>query len=93
MANVQMIAPNTNTVRVNGRAYTGTTNTALTVPDFDATALEANGWVLISPAGSGATAARPARPNKGLQFYDSTVGANIVWDGLAWRNHASGAVV
>jgi hypothetical protein len=92
--NIQMIpgAGCKNPCPVNGRSYTGAVGAVIAVPDFDASGLEANGWLRCASNGAGATATRPTvGVFKGFEFYDSTVGANIIWDGAAWRNHSTGA--
>ena len=75
---------------VNGRAYTCAVGSSITVPEFDALELEANGWVGEQ---GGATATRPANPAKGQQFLDTTLGYIIKFDGKVWRNLATGAAV
>jgi hypothetical protein len=77
---------------VNGRTYTCALGSTLDVPDGDAAVLLSNGWSTSSDS-VGATAARPAKPAKGQQFHDSTLGYNIVFDGKVWRNPTSGAAV
>jgi hypothetical protein len=42
---------------------------------------------------SGPTTARPTYPKPGVVFVDTTIPAVIAWDGAAWRNLASGAIV
>jgi hypothetical protein len=96
VANIQMIPPGNgsqNPCRFNGRSYAAALGTALSVPDFDAAVLESNGWVRCAAHGSGTTAQRPAPVLlfRGFTYFDSTVGANVIWDGLAWRHHATGA--
>jgi hypothetical protein len=82
---------------VNGRSYTGTPGSTYDVPDFDAGALAANGW--IDCGISCATSERPvatAVPNllyPGLQVIDTTLSEVIRWDGAAWRNVLTGASV
>jgi hypothetical protein len=85
-------AASTTTV-ANGRSYTAAPGAFLDVPDFDASILTANGWVFVASGGVGATAQRPASPNKGTSFHDSTLGLTIIFDGKTWRNHATGAQV
>lgn len=94
MGTVQMHAPASGaTTTVNGRKYVGVAGTPQNVPDFDATALEANGWIITAPGGTGTTAQRPAAPAVGLQYHDTTVAAIVKWDGKAWRNVLTGASV
>ncbi len=94
MANHNMIPPaSEGSTRVNGRLYTCAAGSVISVLDFDADVLEANGWLKVASTGAGATAARPTSPRKGDSFHDSTLGYNIVWDGKEWRNPTSGAAV
>ena len=77
---------------VNGRKYVGVAGTPQSVPDFDAAALEANGW---TNAGTGGTTAQ--RPTTGLfpglEYNDTTVGAMVKYDGKVWRHATTGASV
>lgn len=70
------------------------TNFTVDVPDDDAFVADANGWTMVA-RGVGATSARPtwSRDRAGWTFLDTTLGFIIVWDGLAWRNPLTGAVV
>ena len=80
------------TTKVNGRTYTCAAGALLSgVPQFDVPALEANGWTKTTSGGSGATAARPANPTRGQTFYDTTVGAMLIWTGTIWAHEATGA--
>jgi len=79
--------------KVNGRTYSATPGTVLLVPDFDADMLEANGWFKSAVGGAGTTTQRPAIPKTGQEFHDISLGFNIRWDGKAWRNPTSGAIV
>jgi len=89
------------TLTVNGRTYTGAPGAVLDVPDQDAAVLTANTWIRV--AKSGPTTGRPTvnvdggsvplSQSPGYQFLDTTLGYLIVFDGLAWRNPATGAVV
>jgi hypothetical protein len=45
-----------------------------------------------SSTGAGATGNRPAGPTVGAQFYDTTLGKPIWWNGAVWKD-ASGATV
>jgi hypothetical protein len=80
------------TITANGRLYSGAPGTAQDVPDMDAGVLAANGWIRV--ALSGLTTARPsANPTvtppyiaaRGLHFYDTTLGALVIFDGAVWR--------
>jgi hypothetical protein len=81
------------TITVNGRTYTTTSGAAIDVPDFDALVIAANGWSLSAPDGSGASSARPANPQRGAKFADTTLGVAVVFDGKVWRNKITGAAV
>ncbi len=87
---------------VNGRTYNAAPGSVVTgVPGGDARKLEANGW--INGAGQGSqgdtTANRPTATASGqplpagTRYVDTTTGAVIVWDGVTWRNPATGAAV
>ena len=76
-----------------GRTYVGVAGTPLDVPDADAQVLCANGWTMSAKQGTGTTAQRPASPNKGDEFIDTTVGAHIKFDGSVWRNSTTHAAV
>lgn len=93
MATMMMHPPSSGTTSttVNGRTYKGTAGTPIPVPDFDAAMLEANGWINTGYAGT--TAQRPTAPALGAKFQDTTVGAQIVWDGKTWRHATTGASV
>ena len=95
MPNVRVLPPDATpiTTVVNSRAYTTTGGTPLDVPDFDALILKANSWHISEAAGVGASSARPLSPNRGQRFADTTLGISISWDGRAWRNTITGAVV
>jgi hypothetical protein len=79
-------------ITVNGRGYTCALGATISVPDHDAAVMMANGWVSTSPGGAGATAVRPNKPSKSLQFFDSDLGYIIIWDGKFWRNSSGVAV-
>jgi hypothetical protein len=87
------------TLVVNGRTYTCAVGSILTVPEGDAFVLCANGWLKAASERTGTTAQRPA-PNPalgisptriGFEYYDTTVGANVIWNGQNWIRHATGA--
>jgi hypothetical protein len=84
------------TIVANGRSYSSTPGHVVDVLDFDATVLTANGWLRV--AQSGTTAQRPASSQAngfaaapGTPFYDTTVGALLMYDGSAWRSPVDGA--
>jgi len=94
--------PNRSPHVINGRTYTCPTGSYLDVPDDDAYALNANGWILAAgrPGQVGTNAQRPTsyvgdgtKPAPGTTFLDTTLGFIIVYDGLVWRNPSSGAAV
>lgn len=102
MANVAVF-PSANaptTLSVNGRSYTLALGSApILVPDFDAYILLANGWLAAARDGAGTTAQRPVtgqagviNPKLGFEYFDSTVGGNVIWNGKNWINHATGAI-
>ena len=67
------------------------------MPDHDAFVLCSNGWLRAAADGAGTTAQRPTKAANGtairvgFQYYDSDVGATVIWNGKQWINHASGA--
>lgn len=88
------------TLTVNGRTYICAVGAApLVVPDFDAIVLLANGWIKSAADGAGTTAQRPTAnpatgvpaPRIGFEYFDSTVGAKVIWNGKNWIHHATGA--
>lgn len=91
--NIQVHPPGAGktTTTVNGRSYTATPGTPITVPDFDAVELVANGWIETASGGSGTTAQRPSSPKAGTSYHDTTLGAIVKFDGKAWRNALTGA--
>jgi hypothetical protein len=96
MVNIQMMPGDgcKNPCPVNGRSYAAALGAVISVPDFDAGALESNGWVRTAMHGSGATAGRPTTGLfKGYEYFDSSLGINVIWDGKVWRSHVTGAVV
>ena len=82
---------------VNGRTYSAQPNTALSVPEHDGQALQANGWVYV--CASAPTSGRPTGKvglytnRSGALLYDETLGKIIVSDGTTWRDPATGAAV
>jgi hypothetical protein len=80
---------------VNGRVYSSTPGHVVDVLDFDAAVLTSNGWIRV--AFSGPTTGRPPispdgyRASVGLPFFDTTVGALLIFDGAAWRSPVDGA--
>ena len=87
-------------ISIFGRSYAQQPGTVLDVPSGDAGALAANGWFRV--ALSGTTAQRPAQSvvlvgidglRPGLEFFDSTLGRIVVYDGLVWRDPATGGAI
>lgn len=102
MANIRVFpsASAPTTIVVNGRTYTcAVGGTPLIVPEGDAFALLANGWLATARDGAGATTDRPvadpstgtSAPRVGYEFYDTTVGGKVIWNGTAWILHTTGA--
>lgn len=90
-------------ITVNGRSYTATVNGTLDVPDADAFAMAANGWIPypIHGATVGTTANRPTAQADGITkpvlagtpYFDTTLSKVVVADGTgSWRDY-TGAVV
>jgi hypothetical protein len=79
------------TVVIFGRTYTCAVGSVITVPDADALVLMANGWIR-SAVGTGTTAQRPATPLVNQTFYDTTVGAVMVFNGKGWARHDTGVI-
>lgn len=86
-------------VSIQGRTYTGVFNgTPIVVPDFDALVLMSNGWLAMARDGAGTTAQRPTlgfgntlNPKNGYEYYDSTLGITVIWNGLNWIRVDTGA--
>lgn len=96
-----MPAPNcANPIAVNGRSYAAPLGTYLTVPLSDGQVMTANGWLTNCARGAGTTADRPPRGSidvqagvDGTTFFDTTVGALIIFDGVNWRHTGTGSIV
>lgn len=85
------ITSGTMTTKVNGRSYSCAAGAAISVPDFDAALLEANGWLANA---ADVTANRPNPGKPGQIFLDTTLGYLIKCDAKGqWHNMATGAVV
>lgn len=78
---------------IEGRTYVGTPGTILDLPDADALTLGANGFTVCAKQGVGTTAQRPAAPNRGDQYIDTSLAAHITFDGALWRNTVTHAAV
>ncbi|MET7242492.1 hypothetical protein ABZT49_03930 [Methylobacterium sp. EM32] len=91
------VAVREQTRTVNGRTYTGTPGSVVTVPEQDGQVLQANGWTFVAP--SGPTSARPVgktglyAAHRGAQFFDEALGKLIVFDGQTWRDPLNGNAV
>jgi hypothetical protein len=82
-----------NTV-IGGVAYVATIGTALDVPSLAvANQLMANGWTCVAMHGADTTANRPTNPQRGVPFFDTTLGLTIVHEGANWRNAANNQIV
>jgi len=103
VANLQVFPSATarTTMTVNGRVYACLVGAQpIVVPDFDAMVLLSNGWLASTGDGAGTTAQRPAAnpatgtpaPRTGYEYFDSTLGTKIIWNGKSWINHSTGAV-
>jgi len=74
---------------VNGRTYSSTPGTVVDVNDSGSAALQANGLFVCSIVGT--TAQRPTLTDSpqplqpGLDYFDTTLGKTITFDGLTWR--------
>lgn len=91
------------TAKVNGRTYSCTVGSTIDVPEFDAQALEAAGFLNMGT--SGPTTQRPAYPPNatsearvsgvpfGARMIDTTLNVAAVFTGAVWVNAATGAVV
>jgi hypothetical protein len=84
------------TIVANGRSYTGEPGSVFDIVDCDAVMLSANGWTKV--ALSGPTSARPSTnppyvAAPGLQFFDTSLGKIIIFDGTVWRDPVNGNAV
>ena len=80
-----------------GRSYSQTPGLVLDVPDGDAELLFRNQWLVLGQ--SGPSSARPTTLTPGRfvaqhgdQFFDTTLGKVLSFDGATWRDPATGAV-
>lgn len=83
-----------NTIKVNGRTYTGVVGGTLDVSDHDALVMVSNGWLSVAAAATtGTTTQRPAAPSNGQHYVDTTLGALILFDtkGNRWVHSITGA--
>jgi hypothetical protein len=96
MATVLVHAPavGPQSLTVNGRKYTTTPGNPISVPDFDAQILCANGWIQASSnlgTASGPTSGRPKNAPVNTRYDDTSVGFQVIWDGQTWRHQQTGA--
>ena len=87
-------------VTVFGRVYQQVPGTVLDVLPGDAAALAANGWLRV--ALSGTTAQRPSQSvvlagidglHPGKLYFDSSLAKIVVFDGIVWRDPATGGAI
>jgi hypothetical protein len=94
MATITFMPPGTghsNPCKISGRTYAASLGSVIQVPDFDAAAMDSNGWIRCAAHGSGTTAQRPMTGLfPGMTYLDTTVGGNVIWDGVVWRSHVTG---
>lgn len=80
-----------------GISYGCPTGSTLDVPDHIGNQLAAAGWLDVTgqhgPDTCGSTTARPENPFPLRTFLDTTLGYIVIFDGLTWRNPATGAAV
>lgn len=87
-------AANVTKTKVNGRTYDPASG-AQDVPEFDAIALQAAGWMFLAP--SGPTAQRPTVSTGAypmvisVKFWDTTLTKMLMWDGKVWRDEGGTA--
>ena len=68
-----------------GRAYTCAAGQTISVPDFDAVVLQANGWTLSGNITMGPSTKRPVlTASQTAQHFDTTLGKVIYWTGAHW---------
>jgi len=105
--NVRMCPANaaagTVTANVNGRPYSCAVGSAIDVSESDANALEARGFMRLGT--SGQTVQRPAYPPNtnsdprifgppfGYRYVDTTLGKVVIFNGSAWVDAVTGALV
>ena len=92
------------TATVNGRNYSCAVGATIDVPEFDAPALQARGSFVRLDT-SGPTTQRPTYPPNqnsdariaaapiGYRMIDTTLGVAICFNGAAWVNVVTGAIV
>ena len=97
------IASGTRKGVVNGRNYSCAVGSVIDVPEADAAALEAQGFISLGQVGTTATRptypptstseARVVEPPFGKRMVDTTIGAAIIFNGSVWINAVTGATV
>jgi hypothetical protein len=84
-------------MQVNGRTYSAAPGSVIDVPDMDGAVLAANGWIRV--AASGTTAQRPTntsapfRATPDARYWDTTLSKMVIYDGVSWRDPATGNAV
>jgi len=79
-------------VTVFGRLYSAASALVVDAPETDARTLAANGgWMLLGQVGT--REERPPAPRRGDRFIDTSVEAEVIFDGAAWRHPATGEEV
>ena len=82
----------------NGRSYTSTPGHVLDVLESDAAVLTANNWLYVAQSGTSAQRPTSSLGNgstaaTGARYFDTTVGALIMFDGKTWRSLVDGSSV
>jgi hypothetical protein len=92
MSNVQVMPPaNRTTVTLaGGRTFTCAYGAAISVPNWVADQLEANGWQQVN---ADTTANRPTGIQAGFLFMDTTLGKVIKYNGKQWHDLLTGNIV
>ena len=85
-----LVAPFANrlSLAVDGRTYSVAAGSTVDAPESDARVLAANGWKILGHVGR--TEERPAAPSTWDHFLDTSIGAELIFDGRAWRNTVTG---
>lgn len=75
-----------------GCTYPAPSGPVFDAPETHGWALAANGgWMFLARVGT--TEDRPAGPKRGDRFIDTSLEAEVVFDGAAWRHTVTGEVV
>jgi hypothetical protein len=100
MLTVRMLPPTAvaqQTINVKGRTYTGRPGEVRDVPDMDADVLANNGWTRAALSGPttsrplATTLSPPYTATPGFLYFDTTLGAPVIFDGARWRTFAGAA--